>query len=458
MNLILLTIDCLRADHLSCLGYSKKTTPNLADLASGGTLFTQAISVGSSTPPSFTAMFTSTYPLMYGGQLYDIANSRTTLAQVLKAHGYHTAAFLTNPWISSFYGYDKGFDTFNDGIQKWRFESRMSKPKALVERIIGNNGKLYEFLFQIYTTFLTTNFISNAGVLNKKAVSWLSGNTNNFFLWIHYMDVHEPYHPPSRLASPLKSYRVLQLATKARYSPGSLSPQEVNKLIDLYDTEITYVDKQIGSLLRTLRQSNILDDTVVIVTADHGQQLLERGRHGHGHYVYDELIRVPLIIAGPGVKAQVISHQISLLDLAPTILDMLKVEKPRTFLGNSFLPLITRKRTKVINSNVISETDAVTPIARVSIGIKPRLDANHRKISLRTGKWKYIYTEGGQNELYCLEDDPKETQNIIDIKPEIATELKTRIMTHIEFEEKSAPSEEELIKAKIRKLKATRKL
>ena len=130
MNLILVTIDCLRADHLSCLGYFKKATPNLDYLASGGVLFSQAISVGSGTTPAFMAIFTSTYPLMYGGQLY-ITNQRTTLAQVLKEHGFHTAAFHSNPWLSSFYGYHKGFDTFDDSIQRSRGKNLLGRAKEL---------------------------------------------------------------------------------------------------------------------------------------------------------------------------------------------------------------------------------------------------------------------------------------------------------------------------------------
>ncbi len=454
MNLILLTIDCLRADHLSCLGYSKKTTPNLDNLASDKALFTQAISVGPGTPTSFKAMFTSTYPLMHNGQLY-ITDSTITLAQVLKEHGYSTAAFHANPWISSFFGYQKGFDTFDDSMQKWRVESRLSRLKELVKRATGRTGRLYVAISEMYTALTTALIINKAEVLNKKAVSWLRGNTNNFFLWIHYMDVHEPYLPTSRVTSALRSYSIVGLHRKARNAPGTLSPLEVNKLIDRYDTNLGYIDKEISSLLRTLRQSNTSDDTFVIVTADHGQQLMERGGHGHGNRLYDELVRVPLIIAGPGVEAQVISQQISLLDLAPTILDILKVEKPKAFLGNSLLPLIKGNKAKAANPEAISETDTIGRLAIASVGRKPHLEANHRRISLRTGNWKYIYTEGGQDELYDLEDDPKETRNMIDIEHEIATELRTRIMAHIEFEEKSAPDKEELIKAKIRKLKGS---
>jgi len=213
MNLILLTIDCLRADHLSCLGYSKKTTPNLDNLASASALFTQAISVGSSTPSSFIAMFTSSYPLMYGGKLW-ITDSRTTLAQVLKEHGYHTAAFHSNPWISSYHGYHKGFDTFDDSFQKgWR-ESLMRKPKGLIKRIGGINSKLYELLSKVYVATMVDKPYAKAEVLNKEAISWLKDNANNFFLWLHYMDVHEPYFPPKRIISPLEKYRLYKLEKK----------------------------------------------------------------------------------------------------------------------------------------------------------------------------------------------------------------------------------------------------
>ena len=455
MNLILITIDCLRADRLSCLGYSKQTTPNLDRLASAGVLFPQAISVGATTPPSFVSLFTSTYPLMYGAKLY-ITDSRTPVAQVLKEHGYHTAGIHSNPWLSPYFGYHRGFDTFDDSYQKRHHQSLLSKPRELVKRIIGAEGRLYEFLFPIYLTLMRGAYYTKAEVINRKVISWLQANgRENFFLWVHYMDAHEPYLPPSRFISPLKKYRILELDRKARSSPGRLLPRQVNEFMSIYDSKVSYVDEMIGSLLHTVEQSSISDNTFVVVTADHGQQFLEHGRYGHRHYLYDELIRVPLIIAGPGLESQVIGQQVSLLDLAPTILDMLEIEKPRAFLGNSLLPLISRKGARAGNSEAISETDTTTLLVRASTRWKPRFDANHRRISLRTGKWKYIYTEAEEDELYHLEDDPKETQNVIDIEPEIATELRAKIMAHIEFEEKSAPSEEELIKAKVRKLKGS---
>lgn len=444
----------MRADRLGCLGYSKKITPNLDYLASAGALFTQAISVGSWTAPSFISMFTSTYPLMYGGRLY-ITNSRTTLAQVLKEHGYHTAGFHSNPLMSSYNGYHKGFDTFDDNITNQKsYKSLMRKPKDLVKRIIGTNSKLYEFAARPYLA-MAGNPYPSAKALNEQAVWWLNDKPNNFFLWIHYMDCHVPYLPASRFTSPLKRYRVLSLHRKAHHSPDSLSPQELNRFIDLYDAKVSYVEQAIGSFLHVLKGSNILDNTFVIITADHGEQFREHGNTGHGIHLYDELIHVPLIIAGPGLESRVINQQVSLLDLAPTILDMLNVEKPKAFLGRSLLPLITGK-TK------LGDLTAITEDANMEsgfTGIRPRADLSKgKKISLRTGRYKYVYIRDNQDELYNLESDPKEVQNIVDVEPAIATELRNRIMAHIEFEDKSTPSEEELIKAKIRMLKGGRKI
>ncbi len=451
---------------MSCLGYSKRTTPNLDGLASAGMLFTQAISVGPCTPPSFISIFTSTYPFMYGGKLW-LTDSRTTLAQELKEHGYHTAAFHSNPWLSSYHGYHKGFETFDDSIPQSRRKSPLSKPskpKELIKDTIGTNGRLYEFLFRIYR-FLSRIYVGfvahrpygKGEGLNRKAISWLRGNPSNFFLWLHYMDAHEPYIPSSRFTSMLKTHHILKLTTKARNLPGSILPQELNELIDFYDAGITYIDKMIGSLLRKLERRNILDNTFVIVTADHGQQFLEHGYHGHGDHgydkcVYDELIHVPLIITGPGIESKVISDQVSLLDLAPTILDMLGIGKPKAFLGNSLLPLLRAQRVGVRNPEAISEVDTLR--RDYSKRFRIQFDSRRRRLSLRTVKWKYIYTEGGEDELYHLESDPKETQNMIDVEPEIATGLRDRIMAHIEFEERSAPTEKELIKTKLRKLKS----
>lgn len=475
MNLILLTVDCLRADHLSCLGYSKKTSPNLDKLASDGVLFSQAISVSHWTSPSFISIFTSTYPLMHGGKL-TVASERTTLTQVLKRHGYHTAAFHSNPWLLSRWGYHEGFDTFDSSIPLrhplLRHEPLPDKPRKLIKRITGTESRQYRLLRQIYTLFKTpkANYINGVD-LNRKAITWLKDKPGDFFLWLHYMDVHEPYIPYEKVVLPFRKHRALKLNKKAdlcrapRYlnlhertnsELTSLSPQGLMEIIALYDARVSYVDKMINSLLATLKQCNILENTCVIITADHGQQFLEHGLYGHQYDLYEELIRVPLIIIGKGLESRVISQQVSLLDLSPTILAILGIEKPRAFLGNSLLPLINENKINIGNSIIISEADT---IGARNLDFKTGgLDTNQKLMSLRTAKWKYIYNESGQDELYCLEDDPKEAYNVIAANPELAADFKSRIMSQIKFEGKSAPDTVEHIKARISNLKRVNKI
>ena len=460
MNLILLTIDCLRADHLGCLGYSKKITPNLDYLAGSGVLFSQAISAASWTLPSFTCLFSSSYPSMHGEQP-GIANSRVTIAQVLQRYGYRTAAFHSNPFLSSFFGFGKGFDTFDDSMHKNSYESLLRKPRELLKSIVGTKARwLYKFLAYLYGLVVTPS--PKADKLNNKAARWLRDNRNDFFLWMHYMDAHEPYWQCKGILSPFRvcqihNFNLNRKAEKNKYKgseQGSLSPKEINRLIKLYDENISHVDKMIGSFLRMLDRNNMLSETIVIVTADHGQQFMEHGYYGHRYFLYEELIRVPLIIAGPMLESQVINQQVTLLDLAPTVLDLLGIDKPSSFSGTSLLPLMRGNSTSSKGTDVIS----VTSVNDIAIQKRRWLNANDKQMSIRTGKWKYIYVEGKQDELYCLEGDPKELQNLIDVEPQIASELRTKIMNHIEVEHATIPSKEEIIKEKVRWLKSSGKI
>ena len=380
---------------------------------------------------------------------------RTTLAQLLKEHGYHTAGFHSNPYLSSYCGFCRGFETFHDSLPHSSREGRPSKANESTKPITDARGKLHEFLRRIYAGPVAEYPYCKGEDLNRKAISWLRTNPSNFFLWIHYMDAHEPYTPLSRFTPSLKGGHVWRVLQKARTTPASLSPQEVNWLIGLYDGGIRYVDRMIGSLLRELQRINTLGSTFIIITADHGQEFLEHEHYGHGVHLYDELIRVPLVITGPELGNKVIRQQVSIIDLAPTILDILHIEKPRAFLGKSLLPLIIAQDLQTGDSEAISE--GATEV-KSEMRTKVRFDCNDRMISLRTSKWKYLYTEGEQHELYNLQSDPNETRNLIDSDPEIAAELRAKIVAHIEFEEECALGDKELIKTKIRRLKRAGKI
>ncbi len=461
MNLILITIDCLRADRLSCLGYHKVTTPNLDFLASIGSVFTQAISVSIRTQPSFKAIFTSTYPLMHKGQLC-IAKSRTTLAQVLREHGYHTAAFHSNAFVSSYFGYNKGFDFFFDGSHyqhSVRF-SRASKaftdyiPSQRMAATIRRLHKLITREYPYWKCLITSPYII-AGDLNKELLSWIPAKRNSCFLWVHYMDAHEPYIGSYRSIGPYGRLRALVLNKRARQFPRSLSSDEISWLISLYDARIKYVDDKIGDLLRILGQNGILENTFIVVTSDHGQQFMEHGFYAHsGFHPWDELVRVPLIVVGPGVKHRVIGQQVSLLNLAPTILDLVNIDNPNVFLGHSLQPLLTGSIDEAADSDAYIEIDTTISGTETSHLENSQLDVSRRVIALRTDKWKYIFIEGMKDELYDFVNDPKETRNVIDYHPDISAELRAKILGHIQANRHSG--EVEFLKTRIRNLRTRR--
>jgi len=189
--------------------------------------------------------------------------------------------------------------------------------------------------------------------------------------------------------------------------PDEMTEEDIEDLLKLYDAEIRYTDRQIGRVLDALREQEILDDTLVIITADHGEAFGEHDRFGHHPYPYEELIRVPLIVAGPGVTSTTVDQQVSLLDLAPTILDLVDADIPDTMEGESFATALTGSQ--------ISTKTALT------------ISNNSSLYGCRTPKWKYIATDEGEELLFDLEADPKESNDVCDENPEIADQFSSII-------------------------------
>jgi len=397
MNLILLTVDCLRADRLSCMGYSKITTPHIDSLARSGLLFKQAITLSSWTPSSFMALFTSSYPLMQKGKL-GIPGKLRTIPELVKTGGYNTAGFHSNPWLAAKFGYSRGFDIFDDSLQ----ENLEHEPYGRAE------------------------------TLHYKALNYIKDLAGDFFLWLHYMDMHEPYLPVRQSTANEQVQFLTKLNRRAFAEQQKITHDEARILLELYDEKILYLDQEIGRFLAQLDELHIRNSTTFIVTADHGQMFNDHGLFGHGTQLYEELIHVPLIITGPGIRKQCVKRVVSMIDLAPTILDILGVDAPTTFLGSSLLPSIKKYYFIPPLWEALSETDSIDKYARQS---DPELDVSKRQISVRTDKWKYIYTEGQEGELYYLKDDYGEAVNLIRRRPDIAAKLCSRIMAHITFEE-----------------------
>ena len=450
-NVILITIDALRADHLNCLGYPRKTTSNLDEFAHKGALFTHAFSNAPTTRQSFPSILTSTYAAMYNDcALQDkrpLSKERMTIAEKLKEYGYSTAGFHYNAFLSSLYGYDRGFDTFEDFLGESLKIRKHTFIQTMFRKTLRKPGKL-PFVFRELGKIITRSHGSRArdrrvgvpykraSVISRKALDWLKNKQpKSFFLWLHYMDTHIPYIPPKDFTPPSINWWTLdKLQSKFSraliYDCSILSNNDLVKLVSLYDGEIEYVDHIFGLFLSELEKIGIgLDNTFFIITADHGDEFMEHGGLSHSGKLYDELIHVPLILCGPGIKRNtVVKDLVSLIDLAPTILTLLDTTKvPETFMGRSLHPIWNAKKS----------TESMGIISEWTKG-------KRRRVSYRTNEWKYILTldeKDTQHELYDLQTDPKERKDLSGEEKMRCAKFKTKLTRHISMEEKSRTKE-----------------
>jgi arylsulfatase A-like enzyme/tetratricopeptide (TPR) repeat protein len=286
-NVLLITMDTTRADHLGCYGHRGVETPVIDGLAREGVLFANAFTSSPSTLPGHATILTGLYPYRHGARAngtYRLAGEHTTLAEVLRAAGYATGAFVSAYVLDSRFGLDQGFDVYDDDLsQGVKYSEHMFRERP-------------------------------AQYASEAALSWLETlDEGTFFAWVHYFDPHAPYFPPE----PFRS----TYATRP------------------YDGEIAYMDREIGALLSGLAEQGRLDETLIVVASDHGEGLGEHGEETHSLLVYDATLHTPLIISPPagrpGPRGTVIDRQVSNVDIVPTILDLLGIDGGVPFDGAS---------------------------------------------------------------------------------------------------------------------------
>ncbi len=359
----LITVDCLRADRLSCNGHAVATTPSLDAFAAEGVNFQQAYATAGHTYLSFPGILLSTFYQNFGRNRVLPAH-QTTLAEAMAEEGFHTAAFNAgNPLISRFYGYDRGFADFHDFLELeesdrrpdgFRVHTQLTTDEAeeLQERIKADpqvfglldqlcrrrQSTIPDFLVKASQVFR----VDAAEIVKHTIGSLLAGRDRaKQFHWLHLMDVHEDIAVPySRLGTFKAPQQVLLNACtwfwEGREALGGFG----DRYGELYDTAVSYVDMNLQVLLNVLTDTGLMDSSLVCVTADHGQELLERGTIGHGPTcLMPEVVHVPLVFGGglaDGITRPQPARAVSTLDLAPTILDVCGVpEAPASFLGTS---------------------------------------------------------------------------------------------------------------------------
>lgn len=337
-NIILLTIDCLRADHLGCYGYKKVTSPNLDSLSKDGIRFENCYSTGPRTNESFPGIVASALSTDCGylGDLWHRTPPKPTLGSYLKSHGYDTAARLANPQLIAEKGYDIGIEDFqnlrlSDPVELIQNEQGevSGKINKVTDRITGkihdirlrmrnanaiSRNVLYTPIFVAYRDYQRRNgwpTVDGRVVARELNKTVQTADFNRpLFRWAHFNDIHAPINPDRVQAVGGKSSRLLQyLADKDR-----ICQKESREYVQMYDSMVTYVDSCVGSVIDVLRDQELWEDTVLIITGDHGEALHDRGIYGHAsgqdryvydetrEYMYNELLHVPLIVGGGAVK------------------------------------------------------------------------------------------------------------------------------------------------------------
>jgi arylsulfatase A-like enzyme len=404
-NVLLITVDSLRPDHVGSYGYERETTPTIDALAEEGTQFTQAAANGTSTPPSFATILSSTHPLMYGGWRY-LVDERPLIAQQLDAAGFDTVAFHSNPHIGRTRNHDNGFDTFIDTAEG---ADSVATLKDRVEHMVPTDTALYSLLrhaWHYFTQATDSSAYAKADTLTDTALEWVDSDWegDQYFLWLHYMDVHYPFFPPDEHMEaaghePLSKSRAGKLNRQMHEEPEKFDQDGIEDLLGLYDGEIRFADHEIGRLLDGFEAAGALEDTAVFLTADHGESFGEHDRFGHHSYPYEEIIRVPLITSTPADTGNTVDDQVSLIDLGPTIYDLTGIEMPEAVQGRSLLSLM--------QGGEREETVHITTSKQGQI------------VLTRTSAWKCIWElDEDTVELFDLENDPEELTDVSESNPE----------------------------------------
>lgn len=373
-NVIFILVDTLRADHLGAYGYSRQTSPSFDAWARQSIFFADTRSQASCTFPSVNSILTSRYPIAFLGQperAMGIPDPIPSLAEILRLRGYRTVAVSSSPVVRNtpsnhnpIGGFGRGFEVFQEECV-WKA----------------------------------------AGCVNRQAFEQLAVKDERpLFLYLHYLDPHGPYGPPSgyerRFAkgNPRKPFirngnpnPIGEWLYKGAPNPG-VTPAELQHLVDLYDDEIAYFDTQLALLLEELRRSGRLEDSILVFAADHGEEFLEHGHIKHCRTVFDTLVRVPLVFHIPGVDARTVARPVQNLDITPTILDYLGIDTTGlTLEGRSLRPLIEGAGEDL-----------------------PQFSFSGADRSAADGRFKLIHDlAAGTFALYDLKADPGETRDVL---------------------------------------------
>ena len=399
-NVVLVCVDTLRADAVGAYG-GPVATPAFDALARDGVLFEQAIAPASQTTPSHATLFTGQEVLHHGSlrNAVPLDAAAETLAEVLRGAGYATAGFASSFVLDDRFGWAQGFDTYDSEFER--------RGETMSQR--GGLWAKFEF----------AGFDRRAAATNAHALPWLAAAPEPFFLFVHYFDPHAPYGAaPDLLAGVPAGFAERAAAGRIdglRRSLPNLRREQLAHAVRSYHAEVLAVDRALGELLAALDARGQRDRTLVVVAADHGEGLGEHGTLDHAPNIYEEQLRVPLLLRWPGEIApgRRIREPVGLVDVAPTIVELVGVKFAAETDGRSL--------TAALAAGAVADPRPIVGRRRHY----ERAYQGHRgtKFFVRSGRWKYIRATEGPDELYDLLADPEEHHNLHDANPAAAARL-----------------------------------
>jgi arylsulfatase len=413
-NVLFITVDSLRADYVGISDEDptrESLTPHFDRLGKRSTIFKHAIAQSVHTAPSLRSMMSGNYPSRYGDWFYVVSPERPMLAEILKRHGYNTHGFHSNPYVSRHYGFDRGFDVFDDHLPT---STRRRKTLRMFAQLKALLTEPYE----------------NARTITDQVLGAVERADRPFFVWAHYMDVHGPYIAKQGQKT-LNRVRAALLWKKAMQHPERIGSDERDELIRNYKQEITYMDRHLGEVLARVN----LDETLVVFTADHGDLLGEHDLYGHSSMFYKGAVHVPLLVSMPGVTAgapREVDVPVRLIDVVPTICRLLDLDTDAEFEGSSLAELITGADSDYRAETIVSEM-------------------SRRQLCLRRDEWKMIVNyKKNVKELYNLAADPHEKVDVLEREPERAREMESLVQEHVNRVQSDAHQEEVTHEAEIK--------
>lgn len=402
-NVILYVIDTLRYDHLGCYGYDPENSPVIDRLGEEGVVFERAYAQAPWTKASTASILTSTYPTIHGADTKRSGKLRPrieTFAEVMKANGYTTCGFAANVWVGPQWGFDQGFDEYS--MMGKLLKQRNIDPPIRAEHI------------------------------NEVAITWIRAHRDApFFLYLHSIDPHDPYRPPpgfridedyeGKVDGSLSQMGALEKTRR------ELDPRDLEHLIALYDGEIRYNDHQIGILMQELWKLGLAENTLVIVTSDHGEEFYEHGGYRHGKHLYEYMIRIPWVMWGPGLvpAGKRPSSIAQSIDIMPTVLDLLGLEIPPGAQGKSLVPLMMGETERLNNAAYIERSilDGRKP-AYVFVSV---VGERYKFIKYPWGHHGVFNRNNHSRQLFDLESDAAEKENLYETEAELMSRLEHRL-------------------------------